>query len=551
MTAFSAMAAASVLAVSSARAQNFQDTAQSMYSALVPAHGYASGTKTSRHLSDRNNETTVGETGPTSVLSNSNTPRLTADGRVMFFNSTLHAGRPWARSKGKPGVYDSDIYYAICTVNADGTPRWGDPVNLGPSINTSGDDAVETISPNGGTIYYTSLDRGWLKTNGPFYAADLNGTELNNVHGLGGGISSFFATDNTFKIYGCAITADGNSFYFATTAHSETGEQQIWVSRRVNDEWDYPTNLGPNVNAPGGSFAPFIAADGRTLYFSSARKGGFGGDDIYVTVLKDGAWQMPANLGAQVNTAGNDTFFSIPASGDRVYLTRSDTEQNEATSIFTAKLDSQFLPSAIVLLTGTVLDKETSLPVDATVKIEDLSTNKLMQTVTGSGVDHRFAVVLQPGRDYGISVSAPGYGFYSMRYTIPSVVTYRQVQQDIRIDRIASGKTFSLNNIFFDYNSDTLRPESEPELQRLKQLLTDYSGAHILITGHTDNIGSEQYNDQLSLRRAEAVRSYLVDITKVDPKRIRTQGMGSRHPSAPNSTDEGRQRNRVVQFVVE
>jgi outer membrane protein OmpA-like peptidoglycan-associated protein len=475
-----------------------------------------------------------------------NTPRVTADGRTMFFNSTRNGDRPWAKQHAN-GTFDSDIYYATkLNVRKEEPERWSDPINLGPSINTSEDDAVDAISPSGGAIYFTSLRAGWVRGGGPFYMAELNGTEWRNIHGLGGGITKFFKESNLFKIYGASVGPYGDVFYFATTAHSATGDHEIWVSRLRDGVWEYPHNLGRVVNAGGGSYAPYIAVDGKTLYFTSGRAGGYGGDDVYVTVLDDTTWQEPVNLGTTINTPGEDSFFAIPASGDRVYMS---TMKNGVVTISSAPLAEQFRPASIVLLTGTVTDRLTLEPVNAFVTIEDLQTNTIVQRSVGSGINNQFATILLPGRDYGISVSAPGYGFYSTRYTIPVNSTYHEVRQDIQLDRLELGKSFALNNIFFDYNSDSLRSESSLELDRLVGLMNEYPRLRITVAGHTDNIGTPSYNEALSRRRAEAVRAYLLG-RKIEPSRIEAIGYGSSMPVAPNDTEEGRQKNRTVQFTI-
>jgi outer membrane protein OmpA-like peptidoglycan-associated protein len=495
------------------------------------------------------NNGSPGEFAGAEILLNSNTPRITADGRTMFFNSTAFNDRAWAQKRPGRNEYDSDIYYAVRTRDVSGADRWSTPVNLGREINSSEDDAVEAISSTGDRIYFSSLAPGWLLNGGPFFTAELDGAALREKHGLGGGITEFFVAANRFKIYGSAINADGDAFYFATTGHSPTGDHQIWVSYLRNGTWSYPQNLGSMVNADGGSFAPFIASDGRTLYFSSGRRGGYGGDDVYMTVMREGAWEQPQNVGPDVNSTENEAFFTIPASGDRVYFSKVATD-GSMTTIQAATVPQQYLPQGIVLLNGTVVDRATCLPVRATITVEDLSDTSRVQTIRASGIDNRFVVVLQPGRDYGVSVSAPGYAFHSMRFTIPPDANYREVRREIPIDRVEDGMTVALNNIFFDYNADSLRPESRPELDRLIEMLRRYPSMRIVVGGRTDDIGSRAYNLRLSKRRAEAVRRYMIAQGAIEPTRIRAVGYGAAQPLAPNSSEEGRQQNRSVEFAV-
>ncbi|MBC8144494.1 MAG: PD40 domain-containing protein, partial [bacterium] len=199
--------------------------------------------------------------------SRDDTPIITADGRLMFFNSTRFGERPWAHQL--LGRYDDDIYVARSA--ADGNDIWREPTNL-RSVNTSDDDGIVAISSSGHLLYYLSLRRGWQKDGGPFYQAERHGSDVSGTAGLGGGITRFFAAvpnKGQVRIFGASMSPDGTSFYFATTAYSQTDDHEIWVSHRSSTtaEWQTPENLGPRVNAGGGSYAPFIAADGNTLYF--------------------------------------------------------------------------------------------------------------------------------------------------------------------------------------------------------------------------------------------------------------------------------------------
>lgn len=491
-------------------------------------------------------ESTLGDTVKVGggIIITDNTPRITADGRVMFFNSNRYDNRPWAQLKPDGRRYDTDIYYMIRDTTAKGREVWGRPLNVGPSLNRGEDDAVEPVSPNGGSIYFTSLRKGWVVQGGPFFRADFDGRSWKNITGLGGGLTEFFKRSTPFKIYGATMGVYGDVFYFSTTAHSPSGDQEIWVSRLRDGVWTYPENLGPNVNSGAGSYAPFIAADGRTLYFTSGRSGGIGSGDVYVTMLRDTQWQEPVNLGPTINSLGDDAFFSIPASGDRVYLSGARG------GIVSVPLAPELRPSSIVLLSGTVTDKDDGRPIDATVTIEDLKAGTTMERSLGGGINNRFASILLPGRDYGISVSAAGYGFYSMRYTIPSDASYKELTKNIVLEKLQQGRSFSLNNIFFGYNSDNIDVESDMELDRLVTFMKEHPSIRIMVSGHTDNIGSEKFNEELSRRRADAVRNYLMRHGALEMSRIETKAYGATMPSAPNTTDEGRQKNRCVQFTI-
>jgi outer membrane protein OmpA-like peptidoglycan-associated protein len=478
-----------------------------------------------------------------------NSPIISADGTIMFFNSTRRGNRTWARFNPAKGRYDDDIYYATRSFMARNEEVWSEPINLGASINSSEDDGIAAISPDGQRVYYTSFRRGWEKDGGPFFEATMRGSEWADVKGMGGGISRFFISrDKTkrFLVYGASVSSDGKDFYFATSVHSPTEKHQIWVSHLENGEWSDPVNLGPAINKSEGSYAPFIAADSKTLFFSTVRTDS-SDDDIFVTILADGQWGTPVNVEKPINTDANDAFLSVPASGDRVYMA-SSREGND--DIFVAPLPANLRPASVALLSGTIIDKLTGKPIDAKIIIEDLVTGLPIFTAASNATSGNFATVLQTGRDYGISISSPGYIFHSQRYTIPAHSTYTEFSEKFELDQLRQGASFIVNNLFFDYDKAVLRPESKPELERAVALLKEYPTVRFTIDGHTDNIGSASYNQKLSMQRAEAVREYLVTQGGIDSARVEVRGFGFTKPLSTNKTDQGRQENRRTEFTI-
>ena len=478
------------------------------------------------------------------------TPLISADQRVLFFNSTRHASRPWARRMSRDR-YDDDIYFTVHLDDSSGI-EWSAPVNLS-SVNTGEDDGVAAISPSGNTIYLLSLRQGWEKNDGPFYQGNLDGTEVGEIRGVGGGITKFFSEHGRFasiRIYGASVDPYAKAFYFATTVGSKTGDHEIWISRRNSDDepWGYPENLGPAINAGGGSYSPLIAFDGRTLYFASGRSGGLGGDDIYMTFLEDdGTWREPANLGAPVNSTANDAFLTLPASGELVYFSSSRSGNDD---IYVSSLRQEFRPTGVVLMAGTILDDRTGEPIEATITIQDLVTGKKIFESRSNSVDGRYATILTPGGRYGISVSAPGYVFVSENYDVPAGILYSEITRDYRLEQPQARQRFTLENIFFDLRLATLRPESDLELARLAGFLKERPGARIEVGGHTDSTGSIPFNMELSEERARTVKEHLVSKHGIDPARIEIRGYGPTRPVETNTTDEGRQKNRRVEFTI-
>ncbi|MDB5033459.1 MAG: hypothetical protein JWQ98_700 [Chlorobi bacterium] len=479
-----------------------------------------------------------------------NTPLITADGNLLFFNSTRQGSRPWARLRTDRSRYDDDMYYASRASDSAGVEQWGNPVDFPTPINTSEDDGVAAISPTGETIFFLSLKKGWQNDGGPFYGARLHGAEWSDIHGLGGGITKFFNQKEgktPIRIYGASVGASGRVFYFATTLHAGTNNHEIWVSRLGDSGWSYPENLGPVVNAGGGSYAPCIAADGQTLYFASGRPGGLGGDDIYVTSYRDGRWEEPVNLGAPINSSGHDAFLSLPASGDRAYFS-SDRDGND--DIFEAPLARRFRPAGVLLFQGSVQARESGRPIEAMISVVDRESGATVFQANSNEATGGFSVILHPGHDYAVTLTAPGYVFMSDHFLVPASNQYKETTKIYAMERPGKDFNFSLNNVFFDNNEATLTPESHGDLDRLALLLVNHERLRIRVIGYTDTVGSSTGNLTLSQRRAAAVREYLTATAGIDTARIEAVGEGAGHPVASNDTEDGRRQNRRVEFVV-
>jgi outer membrane protein OmpA-like peptidoglycan-associated protein len=156
---------------------------------------------------------------------------------------------------------------------------------------------------------------------------------------------------------------------------------------------------------------------------------------------------------------------------------------------------------------------------------------------------------MRAGINYGITVNKEDYLFHSENFDLPADAVSRKIKKDILLNKVAVGTKIVLNNIFFDFNKATLRPESTAELDRLYKLLVDVPTLKIEISGHTDNIGTATYNQKLSEDRAKSVVDYLLG-KGIQGARLKFMGYGFTRPVAPNTTEEGRQLNRRTEFEV-
>jgi outer membrane protein OmpA-like peptidoglycan-associated protein len=272
-----------------------------------------------------------------------------------------------------------------------------------------------------------------------------------------------------------------------------------------------------------------------------------GGADIFYTVFENGKWSVPKNLGKPINSEGNDTNFSISASGD-AYLASSRLDENNF-DIFKAELPDELKPKPTVIVQGIVSNSETGEPLSALVLIEDLNTGELIATNKSNEASGEYLVVLPVGRDYSVSANAEGFFFYSQSFVLPKDTTYTEITNNIALEPIKKGTKVVLNNIFFETGKAELKPISYVELNKAVTLMKNNKTMVIEVGGHTDNVGAEATNLSLSQKRAQAVVDYMV-LAGVERERLIAKGYGESMPIADNSTKEGRAKNRRTEFTI-
>lgn len=195
-----------------------------------------------------------------------------------------------------------------------------------------------------------------------------------------------------------------------------------------------------------------------------------------------------------------------------------------------------------------VNDSETGAPLDATFVFTDLSTGNpvLVNTTNPKG---SFLACLPAGKNYGLTIQKDGYLFYSENFNLQQSTAMHPYEFSVNLHPIEKDKSIVLNNIFFASGQHTLEPASFSELEKLTSLLKQNPGIKAEISGHTDNVGTDTWNQQLSQKRAETVVEYLLS-KGIDANRLIARGYGSSNPVANNTTEEGRAKNRRTEFKI-
>ncbi|MFZ1791580.1 MAG: OmpA family protein [Saprospiraceae bacterium] len=442
-------------------------------------------------------------------------------------------------------VYDKEMIY-VSTKNGDTLWSEASPFEAWASMESAGAFSIaEDKSRAILTLCYHPKGIGSCDL---FLSRKVNGLWSQPAH-LGDVINS-----REWDAQPC-FSADGSRIYFSSTRKGGYGGSDIYVINIVENKWQEPVNLGPNINSPGNDDAPFIHADGQTLYFRSDGWPGMGSYDLFMTRLdQDGkVYTDPVNLGHPINTAGDDGAFALSPNGKTAYYATDyfSKQSNEIPNLdiitFTLPESLRSIPTTYLLL--EIVDAKTEKTIAAEFEIIDLSTShKLTKSQHLPNISR--PIPIKSGSNLGLFIQKNGYLPHSENFKPEFGRTadepYKLV---VKLQPITERQPIVLNNIFFDTNSSKLKSESYPELDKLVGMLQNEPQMKIKLLGHTDSIGEENDNQLLSENRAKSVYQYLID-HGITTSRLSYQGLGETKPIASNDTEEGRFMNRRTEFIV-
>jgi outer membrane protein OmpA-like peptidoglycan-associated protein len=464
-------------------------------------------------------------------------PTLTADEQTLIF--TVRQPRD-EKTLGR-NIEEEDFY--ICRkING----RWTSRVNLGPPINTHGNEGAQCISPDGKYLFYTACNRPNGLGSCDIYMAEKIGNSWSEPVNLGAPLNSPSWESQP------SISSDGRTLYFLSSRSGGQGRTDIWKSVRQDDgSWSAPVNLGNKINTPDNEASPFIHPDNNTLYFASDGHIGMGGADIYYS-RKDssGEWGTPVNLGYPINTSSDESSLIVAASGKNAYFASNRADGKGALDLYSFELYKEAQPLAVSYIKGKVYDSRSKKPLDAKFELIDLNSGKIIVESSSDKINGEFLVCLPAGRDYALNVSKPGYLFYSDNFSLKDTSNVANTgNMDVPLQAIQVGETVVLKNIFFETNDFSLKEESKVELDKLTAFMFANRNIKIEISGHTDNTGDKKYNQTLSEKRAKAVFDHLLN-AGITADRITFKGYGDSKPVASNDTPEGKAKNRRTEFTI-
>ncbi|MEG1556389.1 MAG: OmpA family protein [Bacteroidales bacterium] len=438
-------------------------------------------------------------------------------------------------------LMEEDFYYSKKENN-----EWQPRLPLGKPINTSYNEGAQCISPDGRYLFYT-----WCNTDFGLGSCDLYWSK--RIGNRWSRPRNFGEPVNTERWESQpSIASDGKTLYFASNRPGGFGGFDIWKTKMIEEGvFTVPENLGSVINTKGDDTAPFIHSDGRTLYFASDGHPGMGGIDLYYSLLLgDSSWSEPVNLGYPINTPSDEVNIIINPSGTTAYISSDKEGGYGGLDLYYFTLDERIRPTPVTYIKGKIKDAESQKPLEAKIELVDLNQNQTITSTSSDPETGEFLACILTGTNVLLNVTHPYYPFYSENFQLKK--SYSELApfiKDISLRKAEVGTTFILSNIFFDFNKSELKSESFVELDNLVHYLKKNGEIKIEIGGHTDNQGTDEYNNKLSLERAKSVYDYLIS-RGISPKQISYKGYGKSKPIASNDTEEGRAINRRTEFMI-
>lgn len=464
---------------------------------------------------------------------NDNAPLISPDGSTLFFSREVQ------------NTHNSDIWVA----KRDAAGEWSKAISIGVPLNNKVFNSVISCSPDNKSVLLLNT----YQADGSYKGCCFS---ISHFDGSTWSVPRDAVIDH-LKSYGkwldATLAADNRTMLLSIQRPGTMGYNDLYVSFPDDKgKWMEPINLGPTINTAFNEASPFLAADNKTLYFCSTGYPGYGNQDIFMSRRLDDSWtnwSKPINMGPSINSAGFDAFFSIAANDSTAYLV-SNANSVGGTDIFSIELPKELLPEKICFLSGKVLDQQTNHPLQAQLIYRSLRQEKVSGTIFSDGQTGSFQVILPDIDSYYITAEKKGY--YAQADSIAfSGAGKESLKKEliIKLDPLVVGKSLPIRQLYFEKAKAVFLSTSYPALDNLYHLMQQNPKLKIAIAGHTDNVGDALLNQELSVQRAEAVAAYLQE-RGIDKERMTVSGFGGTKPIADNSKEATRRLNRRVEFTV-
>lgn len=508
-------------------------------------------------------------------------PGITANGkRLIFTRGNVQA--PFARD-----FWESALMGDF----------WQRPAKLTGNVNSDRNEGSPSFTADGQTLFYAASDRKDTRGKSDLYRAQLEGIEWRAGENLG-----FPVNTDAWESHP-SVTADGRTLFFVSDREGGLGGLDIWMtSLDASGVWRVPVNVGATINTKGDEVSPFIASDGNTLYFASDGHPGLGGTDMFVSRRLGELWSTPTNVGLPLNSADNDEFFALAAEGKTVYFSSQRQGGFGGYDIYRAE-PNPFPPGAVMVLSGTVRDRKTREALGATLTLRDVRSGETISTHNSNAYTGEYLIVLPAGVEYEVEAASGVYLPEKARFDMINREQYGELSHDfllamahedakleasvtadvldfsvlrgatghrgLHIEELVSRETVPLlNYVFFDENSGSIPsryasltaeqaqvfslaklPEGTIEryhhlMNILAMRMLQRPASTLTLTGCTD--GSEARG--VAETRARSLAAYFEDIWGIEPSRIAVRSRELPELQSTSRSEQGRAENRRVEI---
>ncbi|MDF9797455.1 OOP family OmpA-OmpF porin [Catalinimonas alkaloidigena] len=518
---------------------------------------------------------------PINSQANEQNPILSPDGQTLYFVRQNHAENE-GKSRDSGDIWSSQK-------QADGS--WSEPKNE-RALNNQFFNSIVGFAEGGNKVYlvghYLDNDKKPM-TQGVSYARKEGGS-WSKPKALK--IPYFYTKSEHLS---ASLHSSGQIMVLTLQSYDTKGAEDLYVLFRQGDgSWSEPKNLGSDINTPYQEMTPYLAPDGKTLFFASNGYEGFGSRDIFMSVrLGEGwnKWSNPKNLGARVNTEGTELYYYLPTESEYAYLSSTqnsdglgdlnrvrvipeevemleevadipeipeedvtiedEPEEVATTEVATSEAEEEE-DTNLVEFRGQVMNQKTGEIINAEIILTSLKNDFSLNQSSSVDDDGFFTVNLVAEQDYEVSVEADGFIRKKDKILLSQKAPIDNsdiIVRNFSLSPIEVGTTVNLENVLFDRGTSEMLSGSSETLDEVVEFLNENPNVVIEVSGHTDNRGRPDLNLILSQERAEAVKRYLVE-QGIKSERIQEKGYGGTKPIASNAIEEERQKNRRVEFTI-
>lgn len=399
---------------------------------------------------------------------------------------------------------------------------------------------IEKVRTEGGFTNYNNCD---------IYVSYNQGGEWSELVNLGPNVNGKTTWEGQ-----PSISSDGKVLYFASARPDNTyGGTDLYCT--VKDQfgaWGPAKNLGGKINTRKDDKSPFIHSDSQTLYYASNGKYGVGGFDIYFSKFENSDWTVPQNIGYPINTEEDDLGFVVSTSGKKAFFASNRLGDSGGYDIYSFNLHKEARPEEVLLVKGELTNEKGNAITDAELIVKNTATGvkseAMIDKLTG-----KYAVAItidKPEDEFIMTVRKENAAFTSAYIKPKENELLAPIKVDMEVKQVEVGQHVEINDIYFETNMAIFDEASMIILNNFIEWLEANPKIKIEIQGHTDNVGDEVANQELSEDRAKAVFNYLLLFGIESDRMIKYEGFGETKPVATNDTPEGRAKNRRVEFVI-